>query len=137
MKILILCTGNSCRSQMAEGILNCINSKLFIRSAGTNPEAEVNKNAIEVMKEINIDISHNKPKNANEFTSIPWDYIITVCDDAYENCPVFHGDVGCKLHIGFEDPAKFIGNEVDKHNKFREVRDLIIVKFKEFNNSLL
>lgn len=136
MKILILCTGNSCRSQMAEGILKSFDNKLQVFSAGTHPEISVNPFAIKVMKEIDIDISSNKTKNVNDFTNQEFDYVITVCSDANDKCPIFSGKVINRIHIGFEDPAAFKGNDADTLNKYRQVRDEIFLKFKEFYNNL-
>ena len=110
-KILILCTGNSCRSQIAEGFLKSFNANLEVYSAGTNPTQKVNDYAIKVMQEIGIDLSLNKPKNVEVFLSQEFDYVITVCDGAKETCPVFIGKVKNRLHIGFEDPADAKGTE--------------------------
>ena len=93
MKILILCTGNSCRSQMAEGFLKSFDNSLEVFSAGTKPAEDVNPNAIFVMKEKNIDISGNYPENVEKYLNDSFDYVITVCDNAKETCPVFLGKV--------------------------------------------
>ena len=93
-RILVLCTGNSARSQMAEGILRSLDSGLEVFSAGTQPAARVNPYAIRVMQEIGLDISQGKPKSVSQFVSQSFDYVITVCDDADKNCPVFTGKVG-------------------------------------------
>ncbi len=132
MKILILCTGNSCRSQMAEGFLKSFDPGLEVYSAGTNPSAEVHPKAIQVMKEIGIDISNGYPKNVNQFLNDSFDYVITVCDNAKETCPVFLGNVKEQLHIGFEDPAEATGTEEEIISKFREIRDQIERDFKNF-----
>ncbi len=132
MKILILCTGNSCRSQMAEGFLISIDSSLDVNSAGTKPENEVNPKAIEVMNEKGIDLSQNFPKKVDEFLDQSFDYVITVCDSAKETCPVFMGDIKHRLHMGFEDPAGATGTEQEILKKFREVRDQIQEKFYSF-----
>ena len=129
MKILILCTGNSCRSQMAEGILRNMDPRLEVFSAGTQPEKNVNPNAIEVMEEIGIDISSHLPKNADQFISHSFDYVITVCDNARENCPVFTGKVKHRLHIGFEDPAAARGTREVVLPVYRKVRDQIRKSF--------
>ncbi len=129
MKILILCTGNTCRSQMAEGFLKSQNPKLKVFSAGTEPEKRVNPYAVKVMQELDIDISSHKPQDINEFINDSFDWVITVCDDAKEKCPVFVGDVKNKLHIGFEDPAKARGSEVEVLPIYRKVRDQIIDQF--------
>lgn len=125
MKILILCTGNSCRSQMAEGLLKSFDDKLEVYSAGTNPSSRVHSKAIRVMKEVGIDISQNVPKNVDRFLDQSFDYVITVCDNAKETCPVFTGKVKHRLHIGFEDPADATGTEEEIIAVFRKVRDEI------------
>ena len=132
MRILILCTGNSCRSQMAEGILKSIDNSIEVCSAGTEPASKVSSKAVKVMSEIGIDISKNIPKSVDRFINENFDYVITVCDNANETCPVFTGKVKNRLHIGFEDPYSFIGNEEETKNKYREVRDLIMKDFKKF-----
>jgi arsenate reductase (thioredoxin) len=132
MKILILCTGNSCRSQMAEGILRSMDDTLELFSAGTRPERQVNPNAIRVMKEIGIDISSHHPKRVEHFIDQPFDYVITVCDDAKETCPYFSGKVGQRLHISFEDPAKAKGSEEEILPVYRKIRDLIMKEFRKF-----
>lgn len=124
-KILVLCTGNSCRSQMAEGILRAIDTELEVYSAGTHPAKNVNPNAIEVMKEIDIDITGQRPQNVDEFSNQPFDYVITVCDSAKEVCPVFTGEVKNKVHIGFDDPYNARGTEDEVLNVYRRVRDEI------------
>ncbi len=129
MKILILCTGNSCRSQMAHGFMQSFDKSLIVRSAGTQPSERVNPLAVEVMKEVGIDISSQKPKSVNEYLGESWDYVITVCDDAKESCPFFSGKVAHRLHIGFEDPSKVIGSEEFILSEFRRVRDLIMDGF--------
>ena len=136
MKILILCTGNSCRSQMAEGFLKSFDPSLQVFSAGTNPAQKVNPFAVKVMNEEGIDLSSNKPKNVDEFIAWEFDYVITVCDGAREGCPVFSGKVGKRLHIGFEDPAEFVGTEEETLDKFRQVRDEIHKEFRAFFDSI-
>jgi arsenate reductase (thioredoxin) len=131
-RILVLCTGNSARSQMAEGILRSLDSGLEVSSAGTQPAAWVNPNAIRVMQEIGLDISQGKPKSVSQFVSQSFDYVITVCDDADQNCPVFTGRVGKRIHIGFTDPAKARGSDEYVMSVFRQVRDQIRIKFGEF-----
>ncbi len=131
-KILILCTGNSCRSQMAEGFLKAFDPDLEVYSAGTNPSGEVHPKAIVAMKEMNIDISDNHPKNVSEFLDQSFDYVITVCDGAKETCPYFSGDVKHRLHIGFEDPAGATGTNEEIMNEFRRIRDEILVDFFRF-----
>ncbi len=99
-KILILCTGNSCRSQMAEGFLKSFDTELKVYSAGTSPSRQVHANAIKVMNEMGIDISKAYPKHVDEFTTDDIDYVVTVCGGARESCPVFTGKVQYRLHIG-------------------------------------
>lgn len=132
MKILILCTGNSCRSQMAEGFLKSFDKSLEVYSAGTNPSGQTHPKAIHVMKEAGIDISDNYPKDVNQFINQSFDYVITVCDNAKETCPVFLGDVKHRLHIGFEDPAEVTGSEAFILSEFRRIRDEIKRDFKQF-----
>ncbi|MEO8512413.1 MAG: arsenate reductase ArsC [Ignavibacteria bacterium] len=124
-KILVLCTGNSCRSQMAEGIIRSLSSDFEVFSAGTRPEKQVNPFAVEVMKEIGLDISRHYPKNVDDFTGIDFDYVITVCDNAKEICPVFTGKVKNRLHVGFEDPADATGSHEEILNVYRKTRDEI------------
>lgn len=131
-RILILCTGNSCRSQMAEGFLKLSDSDLEVYSAGTNPAAQVHPKAIKVMKEIGVDISDGFPKNVNRFVDEAFDYVITVCDNAKETCPVFVGDVKEQLHFGFDDPAEATGTEEEILSEFRRVRDEIQNSFQQF-----
>ena len=137
MKIFILCTGNSCRSQMAEGFLKSFNSGLEVYSAGTDPSLKVHPKAIQVMKEVGIDISKNYPKKVDQFLNDYFDYIITVCDNAKETCPVFIGKVGRRLHISFEDPASATGTEEEVLIVFRKVRDEIKKEFDQFYEKCL
>jgi arsenate reductase (thioredoxin) len=132
-KILILCTGNSCRSQMAEGFLKSLDPSLQVFSAGTNPAARVHPLATKVMKELGIDIGGNKPKHVEEFINDSFDYVITVCDNAKETCPVFIGKVHHRLHMGFDDPAEAVGTEEEVVAVFRHVRDEIRETFTRFN----
>jgi arsenate reductase (thioredoxin) len=137
MKILILCTGNSCRSQMALGFLKSFNSNIEVKSAGTFPALKVNFNAVKVMGEAGIDISQNTPKNVSQYLDDEWDYVITVCDDANETCPVFLGKVKHRLHYSFEDPSNFKGTEMQIMNEFRRIRDEIKSTFYKFYNNFL
>jgi len=132
MKILILCTGNSCRSQMAEAYMKSFDKNIEVYSAGTVPTDKVNPFAIKVMAEAGIDISNNKAKNVDEFLSQEFDYVITVCDGAKESCPMFIGKVKHRLHIDFPDPADATGNEEEVLGIFREVRDSIKEEFFKF-----
>jgi arsenate reductase len=129
MKILVLCTGNSCRSQMAHGFLQSFDTRLTVCSAGTNPSEKLNEIAVIVMKEVGIDISHHTPKSVEIYLDEVWDFVITVCDDANETCPVFLGNVKYRLHIGFDDPSHATGTEEFIWNEFRRVRDEINTKF--------
>lgn len=125
-RILILCTGNSARSQMAEGIMRSLSDgKLEIYSAGTKPAGKVHPMAIEVMKEIGIDISTHYPKSVDQFLDESFDWVITVCDSANESCPFFSGDVKQRIHMGFEDPAAVVGDKEVIRARFRSVRDQI------------
>jgi len=135
-KILILCTGNSCRSQMAEGFLKSFDSELEVYSAGTKPAEKINPKAVQVMKEVGIDISNNYPKDVEQFINQSFDYVITVCDNAKETCPVFIGKVGKQIHIGFEDPADATGTEEEILSVFRKVRDEIKEEFWKFVQNL-
>jgi arsenate reductase (thioredoxin) len=132
MRILILCTGNSCRSQMAEGFLRDFDPEMYVRSAGTNPSGQVHPKAVQVMKEIGIDISDGKPENVDQYLDEEWDYVITVCDNAKETCPVFLGKVRQQLHIGFEDPAEATGSDEEVLSVFRRIRDEIKADFYNF-----
>ena len=132
MRILILCTGNSCRSQMAEGFLRDFDSNLYVRSAGTNPSGNVHPKAIRVMAELNIDINDGKPENVDQYLSDEWDYVITVCNNAKETCPVFLVKVKQQLHIGFEDPAEATGTDDEILSEFRRIRDEIKRDFYKF-----
>ena len=123
MKILILCTGNSCRSQMAHGFLQSFDASIEVYSAGTEPASEVNKKAVKVMDEAGIDISLHFPKLVDQYINDEWDYLITVCDDANETCPAFFGKVKHRLHIGFEDPSGKTGTDEYIWSEFRRIRD--------------
>ena len=136
MKILILCTGNSCRSQMAEGFLRSFDARLGVFSAGTDPAPRANTHAIAVMKEVGIDISKNEPKSIDLFLTDSFDYVITVCDDARENCPYFSGNVRHRMHIGFEDPAKAQGTAEEILGVYRKIRDQIREEFLKFYKAL-
>jgi len=125
MKVLILCTGNSCRSQMAEGFLKSFAPGIAVYSAGTRPEKAVNPYAVKVMKEAMIDLSGHRPTNVDVFVDESFDYVVTVCDNAKEICPVFTGEVKNRLHIGFEDPADATGSEAEILSTYRRIRDEI------------
>ena len=132
MKILILCTGNSCRSQMAEGFLKSFDRRLEVFSAGTHPAPHANPSAVAVMREAGIDISENRPQNVDHFLADAFDYVITVCDNARETCPVFTGRVKNRLHIGFDDPADAVGTAEEVMSVYRRVRDEIREGFHAF-----
>ena len=121
MKILILCTGNSCRSQMAHGFLQSFDASLEVYSGGTEPAAQVNPKAVEVMKEAGIDISSHTPVSVRTYLDQAWDYVITVCGGANESCPAFTGKVGKRLHIGFDDPSHATGTPEFIEAEFRRV----------------
>jgi arsenate reductase len=135
-RVLILCTGNACRSQMAEGFLRSFNPSLEVFSAGISPSLLVHPLAVRVMQEAGIDISGAEPKSVDLFVEQSFDYVITVCDDANEACPVFSGDVRNRLHIGFEDPARAEGSESERLAVFRRIRDQIRERFRELAQSL-
>jgi arsenate reductase (thioredoxin) len=123
-KILVLCTGNSCRSQIAEGYLkHFAGDKAEVWSAGVETHG-VNPRAVAIMKEDGIDISRQTSNNINEYRDIDFDYVITVCDNAKERCPWFPSKAE-KFHYNFPDPAKATGSEEEIMGKFREVRDMI------------
>jgi arsenate reductase len=129
MKILILCTGNSCRSQMAHGFMEHFDKNITVCSAGTDPAEKINEKAIIVMREVGIDISHHTPESVDIYLDDIWDFVITVCDDANEACPVFLGKVTNRMHIGFDDPSKTTGADEYIRSEFRRVRDEIQKKF--------
>jgi arsenate reductase len=134
--VLILCTGNSCRSQMAEGFLKSFDPSLEVHSAGTRPSGAVHPLAVRVMREAGIDLSAYLPKNLDAFLDRPFDYVITVCDNAKESCPIFTGAVRHRLHIGFDDPAEATGSEEEVLAVFRRVRDEIAARFRQFANKI-
>lgn len=130
-KVLFLCTGNSCRSQMAEGWLRHLAGDRFeVTSAGTNP-AGLNPGAVEAMKESGVDISTHRSKHLNEFTGARFDYVVTVCDRAKETCPIFPG-ASSLLHWSFDDPAAARGSDEDRRAVFRRVRDEIAGQVRRF-----
>jgi len=131
MNILVLCTGNSCRSQMAEGYLRLFaGNKATIFSAGIETHG-VNPRAVEIMKEDGIDISNHTSNHVDEYLEVDFDYVITVCDNAKEACPYFPTRA-VKFHHNFPDPAKATGTEEEIMKEFREVRDLIKAYSKDF-----
>ena len=134
LRILVLCTGNSCRSRMAEGFLRSLDSDLEVHSAGTKPAPLTNPNAVRVMKEIGIDISNGHPKHVRHFLGQSFFAVITVCANAERTCPRFDGKVSHRIHIGFEDPAKAEGAEPEVLGVFRRIRDEIKVSFEQLYN---
>jgi arsenate reductase len=129
MKVLILCTGNSCRSQMAHGFLQSFDKRIEVFSAGTVPASRINPTAVEVMKKVGIDISKHTPRHVDEYINESWDYVITVCDEANEVCPYFPGKVRHRLHMGFDDPSKVKGSYTEIINEFYRVRNDIRDEF--------
>ncbi|MDT8446298.1 MAG: arsenate reductase ArsC [bacterium] len=125
MKVLILCTGNSCRSQMAEGFLQALAPHWTVRSAGTKPSGAVHPKAVQVMSEAGVDLSAHSPESVELYLSEPWDLVWTVCGGAKESCPSFAGKVQKRIHIGFDDPADFVGPEAEVLQGFRRVREEI------------
>jgi len=132
MKVLILCTGNSCRSQMAHGFLQSFDPNLIVCSAGTEASGKLNPKAVAVMKEAGIDISHHTSDSVDLYLGEEWDYVITVCGGANEACPAFIGKVKHRLHIGFDDPSHAMGSDDFIWSEFIRVRDEIRAKFYEF-----
>jgi arsenate reductase (thioredoxin) len=132
MKVLILCTGNSCRSQMAHGYLQSFDSELTVCSAGTEASGKLNMKAVAAMKEDGIDISNHTSDSVSKYLDEAWDYVITVCGGANESCPAFIGNVKNRLHIGFDDPSHATGTEEFIWSEFIRVRDEIKKGFYEF-----
>ena len=132
MRILVLCTGNSCRSQMAQGFLQSFDPRLKVFSAGTKIAKEVNPLALKVMAEAGIDLSSHAPKSAALYLNEEWDYVITVCGGAKESCPMFAGKVAHRLHMGFDDPSEAIGSPEFIYGEFLRVRDEIKERFYKF-----
>ncbi|HEX3006406.1 MAG TPA: arsenate reductase ArsC [Bacteroidales bacterium] len=132
MKVLILCTGNSCRSQMAHGFLQSFDKDLTVCSAGTQASGKLNERAVEVMKEVGIDISHHTSDPVEKYLEEAWDYVITVCGGANEACPMFTGKVKHRLHMGYDDPSNLTGTNEYIMSEFRRVRDEIREGFFRF-----
>lgn len=131
MRVLILCTGNSARSQMAEGLLRAVSEgSVEVHSAGTHP-SRVSPIAIEVMKEVGIDISSHRSKSVEEFGGQRFDAVVTVCDHARESCPIFPGAPE-RIHWSYPDPAAVEGSEEEKLRAFRAVRDDLQQRFRSF-----
>lgn len=130
-RVLFLCTGNSCRSQMAEGFLRSLAADQFeAHSAGINPVG-LNPNAVRVMKEKDIDISGQQSKNVASYLGQHFPFVITVCDNAREQCPIFPGPAQ-RFHWGFDDPAHATGTQIEKLAVFRRVRDEIEGQIRRF-----
>lgn len=130
-RVLFLCTHNSCRSQMAEGLVNqFLGDRIEAFSAGTEA-TRVNPLAAKVMAELGIDLSGHRSKVLDEFAGQPFDYVITLCGDANEKCPLFFGGVK-RMHIGFEDPSRLPGSEEDVLPEYRRVRDEIRQTMNDF-----
>jgi len=122
-RVLILCTGNSCRSQMAHGWINhLLKGRWEAHSAGTAPAERVHPLAVRVMAEEGIDITGHAPQHVDRFVGEPWDLVVTVCDSAAETCPIFPGKVE-RIHVSFPDPAAATGTEDERLPVFRQVRD--------------
>ena len=133
LKILFLCTGNSCRSQMADGVINHdFNGRIEAFSAGTEPHG-LNAKAVQVMNELCIDISQKSSDHISKYDNQRFDYVITLCGDADDKCPQFFGGVE-RIHIGFDDPPKATGSEEEVMNVYRRVRDEIRVQLGDFFN---
>lgn len=137
MKVLILCTGNSCRSQMAHGFLQSFDPAITVCSAGTQASGKLNSRAVEVMKKAGIDISHHTSDPVDLYLDQEWDYVITVCGGANESCPTFSGKVRHRLHIGFDDPSEARGDDDFIWSEFYRVRDQIKAAFWSFYQSIM
>lgn len=129
MRVLILCTGNSCRSQMAHGFLQSFDKRITVCSAGTASSGKLNELAVKAMAEVGIDISHHTSDSVEKYLNEEWDYVITVCGGANENCPSFTGNVKNRLHIGFDDPSHAEGSEEFIWSEFQRVRNEIKMAF--------
>ncbi|MBI5951315.1 MAG: arsenate reductase ArsC [Chloroflexi bacterium] len=133
-KVIFLCTGNSARSQMAEGLLRAMAGEHFdVFSAGTNPKGSILPEVREVMREAGIDISHQWSKSVTEYLGkVNFGYVITVCADAEENCPAVFLSMGSHEHFPFDDPAKFTGDEKSRLESTRRVRDQIEERLRQW-----
>lgn len=137
LRILILCTGNSCRSQMAEGFLKSFDADLEVYSAGTRATGSVHPMAIEVMREAGVDIREAVSKDVERFIDQSFDFVVTVCDNARQACPVFTGRVRHRVHMGFDDPCAAWGTKTHIKEEFRRVRDEIRERFHDFYVNVL
>ncbi|MCY4562792.1 MAG: arsenate reductase ArsC [Flavobacteriaceae bacterium] len=136
-KILVLCTGNSCRSQIAHGFLNYYTGNIHrVYSAGTNPH-QINPLAIKTMTEVGIDISFHTSNDLREYLGIDFDFIITVCDHANENCPIFPNSTAFRIHQNFKDPSKVVGSEKQILAAFEKCREDISEFCLEFSKTYL
>lgn len=131
-RVLVLCTGNACRSQMAAAFLRSFDRWLEVFSAGVSPAAAIHPLTVEVMQEVGISLGDEKPKHVELFLRDFFDFVITVCDTANSVCPVFAGDVRHRIHIGFEDPSFAVGPHSWRLARFRSVRDEIRTRMLEF-----
>jgi len=125
MKVLILCTGNSCRSQMAHGFLQSFDKNISVFSAGTQASGKLNQKAVAAMKDAGIDISQHTSDSVDKYLKDEWDYVITVCGGANEECPAFFGKVKHRLHMGYDDPSHAVGTDDFIWSEFIRVRDEI------------
>lgn len=132
MRVLVLCTGNSARSQMAEGFLRALDPRLEVDSAGTVPAPRVHPLAVEAMREIGIDITGGTPKHVDTLAAQPFDLVITVCDHAARECPASAGSAARRVHFGFADPAAAGGSASEQLEVFRRVRDEITARLRAF-----
>ena len=132
MRVLILCTGNSCRSQMAHGFLQSQDRNLIVCSARTKAAGKLNEFAVKVMAEAGVDISGHTSDPVEIYLGEEWDYVITVCGGADESCPAFTGNVKHRMHFGFDDPSDANGTPEFIEGEFRRVRDEIRRKFHRF-----
>lgn len=132
MRVLILCTGNSCRSQMAHGYLQHFSPETQVCSAGTEASGQLNQTAVKVMAEDGIDISYHTSDSVEKYLHDEWDYVITVCGGANEKCPVFLGKVKHRLHIGFDDPSHAVGTDEFIMSEYYRVQKEIKTAFTDF-----
>lgn len=130
-RVLLLCTHNSCRSQMAEGLVNHFLGERFEAFSAGTEATRVNPLAARVLMEIGIDISRHRSKTLDEFTGESFDYVITLCGDAFEKCPLFFGGVQ-RVHLGFEDPSRLKGGDDEVLPEYRRVRDEIRLRLTQF-----
>lgn len=132
-RILFVCTGNTCRSQMAEGLARSRYPEVHIASSGTHPGTKVNANAVKVMEELGINIGNQRPEAVSAYRDQDWDYVITLCDNANRVCPEFSGKVGRRLHLSIEDPYDATGSAEEILGVYREVRDQLLEIIKQLD----